>query len=80
MKHIKRLLYKYLSVDYLHVLRLIAAHYREQRIRAGMCYAPGCRQDGLVWLDRSGIYCWDHYCEQMQRIRAITSTVRANND
>lgn len=61
----KRLLYRYFSRDYLFVICLIANHYREKRIRAGFCYAPGCQQDGIVWLDRSGIYCWDHYCAEM---------------
>jgi len=29
----RRLIYKYLSGDYLHVIRLMAAHFREQRRR-----------------------------------------------
>lgn len=66
---IRRLLYRYFSEDYLHVLHLMAVHLREKRIRAGMCYAPGCKQDGIVWLDRAGIFCWDHYCAEMQQAR-----------
>jgi hypothetical protein len=62
----KRLLYKYFSGDYLHLVRLLAAHLREKRIRAGLCYAPGCQQHGIVWLDRAGIFCWDHYTAQMK--------------
>jgi hypothetical protein len=65
----KRLIHKYLSGDYFHVIRLMAAHFREQQIRAGLCYAPGCQQDGIVWLDRAGIFCWDHYCAEMHRQR-----------
>jgi hypothetical protein len=66
---IRRFFYRYFSGDYLHVLRLMAAHLREQRIRAGRCYAPECQQDGIVWLDRAGIFCWDHYCAEIQRQR-----------
>jgi len=66
----RRLIYKYLSEDYLHVLSLMAAHFRGKRIRAGLCYAPGCKQHGCVWLDQAGIFCWDHYAEQMRRTRS----------
>jgi hypothetical protein len=52
--------------NYPHALHLIACHFHEQRIRAGLCFAPGCRHHGIVWLDQVGILCWDHYAEQMQ--------------
>jgi hypothetical protein len=67
---IKRMIYKYLSGEYLHVVHLIACHYRAKRIRAGLCYAPGCQQDGCIWLDQAGIFCWDHYAEQMHHRRS----------
>jgi hypothetical protein len=67
---VKRLLYRYFSEDYRHILSLMAAHFREMRIRAGLCYAPGCQRHGIVWLDQSGIFCWDHYCAEMQARRA----------
>lgn len=54
---------------YLRALHLVATHFREQRLRAGRCYHPGCMEHGIVWLDRSGIYCWDHYVEQMRGVR-----------
>jgi hypothetical protein len=48
----RRFFYKFFSGDYLHVVSLIASHYRAQRIRAGLCYAPGCQEHGVVWLDQ----------------------------
>lgn len=69
----RRFFYKLFSGDYLHVVSLIASHYRAQRIRAGLCYAPGCQEHGVVWLDRSGIYCWDHYGEQMSAYRSSSN-------
>jgi len=66
----KRWLNRWFSGRYLDVLHLIATHYREKRIRAGCCYAPGCSQYGIVWLDQAGIFCWDHYCEEMRRRRS----------
>lgn len=65
----RRLLYKFFSGDYLHVVSLIASHYRARRIRASLCYAPGCKEHGVVWLDQAGIFCWDHYAEQMRAYR-----------
>jgi len=70
----RRLFYKYFSGDYFHVISLIASHLRAKRIRAGLCYAPGCRQDGMVWLDGAGIFCWDHYCAEMKRQRSPQGT------
>ena len=62
----RQFFYKYFSDDYLHVVSLIASHYRARRHRAGLCYAPGCHEHGIIWLDKSGIYCWDHYAEQVR--------------
>jgi hypothetical protein len=38
------------------------------REHSGEC--DRCSQYGMIWLDRVGILCWDHYCEEMAAQRA----------
>ena len=39
----------------------------KDKMHSGKCDL--CDNQGIIWLDGRNILCWDHYCEEMQRIR-----------